>query len=351
MKKIEYRIEIPECILGKFTDALFLDIETTGFHRKRAQIYLIGAGYIKGEEFVCWQWFSDDGTEEELLQDFFSFVLPFKKLVHYNGLSFDLPFLEEKAKLYQIKGSLIEKEQLDLYREIRPLRHFLNLKDLKLPTVESFFRIEREETENGKTLIPVYKSYLESPTQEKEEELRKHNYFDIVHLTKLTEIKNIKNCFDEGFEILEFYITNQYLNVKIRCSYPFPKLVQGERFGILYSFYDKQGEINVPLYTGSLRYYYKNYKDYYFLPYENMVIHKSVAAFVESKHKEKCSAENCFIVKEGSFLRQYEPIFENELKQGYKEKETYFSVEELEKLECQYEYVKNVLRKIVMPQK
>ena len=252
MKKIEYRIEIPECILGNFTDALFLDIETTGFHRKRAQIYLIGAGYIKGEEFVCWQWFSDDGTEEELLQDFFSFVLPFKRLVHYNGLSFDLPFLEEKAKLYQIKGSLIEKEQLDLYREIRPLRHFLNLKDLKLPTVESFFRIEREETENGKTLIPVYKSYLESPTQEKEEELRKHNYFDIVHLTKLTEIKNIKNCFDEGFEILESCITNEYLNVRIRCSYSFPKLVQGERFGILYSFYDKQGEINVPLYTGSL---------------------------------------------------------------------------------------------------
>lgn len=328
-------------------NGLFFDIETTGFHREREKVYLIGAGYVKEEEFVLLQWFCDDGKEETILEDFISFSESFAYLIHYNGLSFDLPFLEEKAKMYGLNSSLLEKEQKDLFREIRPFKKFLNLPDLKLPTVERFFGMERKEEENGKSLIPVYKSYLDSPTKEKEEMLLKHNYFDIIHLTALTRILELKHCLNEGFEIMESQITDKYLRIKLKFAYSFPKLVQGEQFEILYSFYAEQGELNIPLFSGNLKYYYKNYKDYYYLPHENIVIHKSVAAFVDTANKEKCTVKNCFVVKEGIFLKQFESVFENTFKLDYKEKETYFSVEDFGDSKKQYEYVKSILRKIV----
>ena len=124
-------------------------------------------------------------------------------------------------------------------------------------------------------------------------------------------------------------------------------MVQGEKLEILYSFYAGQGELNLPLYSGSLKYYYENYKDYYYLPHENMVIHKSVAAFVDVANKEKCTAKNCFVLKEGVFLKQYEPIFEPVFQLNYKEKETYFPVDSFKDSKKQYEYIKSVLRVIV----
>lgn len=328
-------------------NGLFLDIETTGFHRGRETVYLIGAGYVKEEAFVVLQWFCDEGEEETILEDFIAFSESFNCLIHYNGLSFDLPFLEEKSKIYGLDYSLLVKEQIDLYREIRPFKKFLNLSDLKLPTVERFFLMEREEEENGKSLIPVYKSFLDSPTKEKEEILLKHNYFDIIHLAAITRILDLKYCLNEGFEITESYFTDKYLRIKLKFVFSFPKLVQGEQLEILYSFYDEQGELNIPLYIGNLKYYYKNYKDYYYLPYENIVIHKSVAAFIDVANKERCTAKNCFVLKEGSFLKQFDPIFENVFKLDDKDKETYFPVEDFQDSERQFEYVKSILRKIV----
>ncbi|MBQ3512412.1 MAG: ribonuclease H-like domain-containing protein [Lachnospiraceae bacterium] len=347
MKKIEYKTKVPECLCGKWKNGLLFDIETTGFHREREKLYLIGAGYVKEEEFILLQWFCDDGKEEVILEDFLSFSESFTSLIHYNGLSFDLPFLEEKAKKYGLSSSLLEKEQVDLYREIRPYKNFLNLNDLKLPTVEQFFLMERKEQENGKSLIPIYKSYLNSPTKEKEEMLLQHNYFDIIHLTALTQIVDLKYCLEDGFQIVESQVTDKYLRIRIKFSYSFPKLVQGEKLEILYSFYAGQGELNLPLYSGSLKYYYENYKDYYYLPHENMVIHKSVAAFVDVANKEKCTAKNCFVLKEGVFLKQYEPIFEPVFQLNYKEKETYFPVDSFKDSKKQYEYIKSVLRVIV----
>lgn len=346
MKIKEQKMKIPDCLHGRFENALFLDIETTGFQRERELIYLIGAAYVKENELVLIQWFCEDGKEEEILKDFLFFSSSFTKLIHYNGMSFDLPFLEEKAKKYGCCTLLFSKEQVDLYREIRPLRKFLNLSDLKLPTVESFFGIEREEEENGKTLILVYKSYLDSPSEEKEELLLKHNYFDLLHLLRLLEIFDLKCCLKEGLSIEETLLTDRYLRVRLHSSYSFLKRIQGEQEGILYSFYGSQGELSIPLYVGSLKYYYKNYKDYSFLTHENMVVHKSIAAFVDSANKEKCTAKNCYVLKDGIFLKQYSPLFEKLFVTEYKGKEQYFESEELKDELKQKEYIQSVIRKI-----
>ena len=51
-----------------------------------------------------------------------------------------------------------------------------------------------------------------------------------------------------------------------------------------------------------LKHFYKDYKNYYYIPEEGQAIHKSVAAYVDTSFKEKATKENCFTKKKGDFL-------------------------------------------------
>ena len=45
--------------------------------------------------------------------------------------------------------------------------------------------------------------------------------------------------------------------------------------------------IRTKVINDSLKYFYTDYKNYYYLPKEDMAIHKSVAAYVDRDHKKK----------------------------------------------------------------
>ena len=51
-----------------------------------------------------------------------------------------------------------------------------------------------------------------------------------------------------------------------------------------------------------MRHFYSDYKNYYYLPKEDMAIHKSVAAYVDHEYREKCKAYNCYVRKTGTFI-------------------------------------------------
>ena len=40
-----------------------------------------------------------------------------------------------------------------------------------------------------------------------------------------------------------------------------------------------EGILKVPLYEEEMKYFYSNYKDYYYLPAEDTALHKSVSSF------------------------------------------------------------------------
>ena len=103
--------------LGVLEDFLFLDIETTGLSPANAQIYMIGAlSYAEKSGWMLRQWFADSlSAEEECLRSFFDFAKDFRILIHYNGDSFDLPFLSRCASQYGMSCPLDEIQSLDLY--------------------------------------------------------------------------------------------------------------------------------------------------------------------------------------------------------------------------------------------
>jgi hypothetical protein len=84
--------------------------------------------------------------------------------------------------------------------------------------------------------------------------------------------------------------------------------------------------LRIPVYEGELHYFLPNYKDYYYLPDEDMAIHKSVASFVDRKFRRAARPSNCYTRKSGLFLPQYDAIMEPEFRMGYQDKISYFEL-------------------------
>ena len=77
--------------------ALFIDIETTGLKKETTSLYLIGCGNYTDEGYLVTLFFADDENEEsEILKEFAAFSRGFSNLFHFNGIKFDIPYLEYK---------------------------------------------------------------------------------------------------------------------------------------------------------------------------------------------------------------------------------------------------------------
>ena len=152
---------------------LFFDIETTGLSAARSGLYLIGAVYWQDGAWQLRQWFADSlFDEEEMLNAFFGLLGEKKKLaragggrgsavlIHFNGDTFDIPYIQRLARQYRLPWDLSGVLSIDLYKKIRPYRELLGLPNCKLKTVEQYFGISREDRYSGGELIYVYEEYL-----------------------------------------------------------------------------------------------------------------------------------------------------------------------------------------------
>ena len=60
--------------------------------------------------------------------------------------------------------------------------------------------------------------------------------------------------------------------------------------------------VTIPLLRDTLYHFFPDYKNYFYLPEEDMAVHKSVGSFVDSAHRKQATASTCYVKKEGTFL-------------------------------------------------
>ena len=99
---------------------LFFDIETTGFSRTACFCYLIGAAYRDNDSntITIIQWLAESDTDEPaLLSEFAKLTASFSLLTHFNGDSFDIPFLQKRAAIHNIELHLDNLRSIDLYMQ------------------------------------------------------------------------------------------------------------------------------------------------------------------------------------------------------------------------------------------
>lgn len=296
----------PENIPEK--EIIFFDIETTGLNRKSCSLYLIGIVLYEKNEWKLLQFLAESESEElTVLMEFSRYCQDRTCCLHFNGSSFDIPFLNEKFKKYKQKNPLDSMLSIDLYRKLSPFKSALQLTDGKQKSFEAAAGFPREDLLTGKDLINVYHSYEKIPDIEKENLLFLHNRDDMLGMLFLLSYAPLLYLLQDNFTIYSVELIPDpdtpkelLLILKLPCSFPIPLSVHNEQFYL--TLKDNRCAIKITMYEGSLHYFYPNYKDYYFLPLEEIAVHKSVGAFVDADHRRPAKACECFASSTGAFL-------------------------------------------------
>ena len=348
---------------------LFIDIETTGLSPKTSEIYLIGIAYCEEDKLKVRQYFAEDPSEEkEMLEAFSSFLLPYEKIIHYNGDRFDIPFLKARYEKHLLPDPFEGRGSVDLYRLIRPYKNILGLPDGKQKSVEKFLGINREDEYDGGKLIPVYREYAVNRGDEEKRLLLLHNSDDVKGMTQLLPIMYYLTFFDMFKDLPNIsvrtddeidesaYMTdedgsikqlplravkvqaNKYRDfegkerqeviMKLRLPFALPSSLAGNIDGCFFKTSGSEASLKVPLYDEELKYFYSNYRDYYYLPQEDMAIHKSLAEFVDKDFREKARPENCYTKKSGQYLMEWDLVFAPFFKRDYEDKNFFFDLNE-----------------------
>lgn len=315
---------------------LFLDIETTGFTARSSYLYLIGCVYYKNHSFHMIQWFAQTYEEEaDILRSFLDFSHDFQCLIHYNGNHFDIPYLEQKAAQHQLLSSLSLMEGVDIYQRIAPFKNFLKLPNAKQKTVEQYLGIARDDLSGGGELISVYHEYVKHPTEDALHLLLLHNADDIQGMVQLLPILAYPDLYQEGVRVTKVS-ANYYrdfrndaraeLVMKLSLPVTLPVPVSCYYLDCFLSANGDTASLKVPLLQAELKYFYANYRDYYYLPSEDTALHKSVASFVDKEHRIQATAATCYTRKQSEYLPEWEPLFLPVFKVSYDAKDTYFEL-------------------------
>ena len=68
---------------------------------------------------------------------------------------------------------------------------------------------------------------------------------------------------------------------------------------------DNKCQLKIKVLEDTLKLFFDNYKDYYYLPEEDKAIHKSVSQFVDKKYREQAKASTCYENVNDCFVSAY----------------------------------------------
>lgn len=317
-------------------DAFFFDIETTGFSPAYTFLYLIGCAHRVGDNFIITQYFAETKEEEgAILSAFLQELCYYQTVISFNGLGFDIPYLKKKCEKYGLTHPFDEKDYIDIYKEVSGLKFLLKLPDYKQKTIERFLGLSRNDTFSGGELIEVYQNYLKTPDEQAMFFLKQHNYEDVLGMTGLIAIRSYRKLFDGAFTVnsteTNIYkdrngIPQKELILTLQNQYPIPQRVSCQTDAFYLICDGVQSKLRIHLFEGTLKFFFDHPEDYYYLPAEDMAIHKSVATYVDKDFRKKATADNCYTKKDAIFVPQYETLITPFFKESSKDKLTYFEL-------------------------
>ncbi len=314
MKVFEYTVddlnisdrEVQMLVGASTSKVCFFDIETTGLSPDVSSVYLIGVSYFDDGKLRIKQWYADDyKSEPKLLTGFANFLADYDMIIHYNGGRFDVPYLEKKYSTYQMDSPFGTIDRLDLYLEMPSGRDYFHAKDNKLTTMEQIAGYHRQDTFSGKECIHLYteyiqKKYFKDPLcDQKLRQLLLHNHDDLIGTTVCVKLLSyrIYTPFHPTY-----YTEADMVWICDKLSSLVPRPTRCEKDGVILRYDGNDVMLGIPLITDMMYHFFENYKDYYYLPAEDMAVHKSVGVYVDPAHRKKATKSICYIKKEGDFL-------------------------------------------------
>ncbi|MBR6526483.1 MAG: ribonuclease H-like domain-containing protein [Lachnospiraceae bacterium] len=302
--------------LGDPTGLFFFDIETTGLSAKTSQLYLIGCLYTDGTHFQLHQWFAESYADEKLLlttfRDYVQSLPDGCLLMHFNGNTFDMPYLRQKYERYQQIFPLETMENMDIYRMIRPYKCLLGLPSLRQKAIEDYLGIPRKDPFDGGQLITVYEDYLRTHSSQGLQALLLHNDEDVRNMPLLLAALHFNDYMEAGYQLTQQNIhhtttwdgsdkTELLLTLISPVALARPISLRLDN-GTYLTASGNRIRLAIPLCQLTLKHYFTDTKEYFYLPDEDRAIHKSVGIYVDKEHRQKATKDNCYIKKTSIFI-------------------------------------------------
>lgn len=324
---------------------LFFDIETTGLSAAYSTVFLIGTVSFRNGQWTLTQYFAEHASEEkEILSAFFASAASHDVLIHFNGTTFDIPYLNTRAAACHLTCTTQNKISVDLYRTFRPLKNVFSLERMNQSSLESLVRWHRQDRLTGKQMVSLYRKYDASGEPGLRDLLLLHNHDDMLGMTKILNLSAFllllqgqitsvstgspfpPECIKYGrnTECEISFTTASPLPFPLAASCTLPSDTDGESLTFRITAADTEGILRIPCYYGEMLYFFPDYRNYFFLPLENQAIHKSVAAFVEKEYRIPAKPSNCYTRQSGFFLSQPDGQIHPAFRTSYESKNTYF---------------------------
>jgi uncharacterized protein YprB with RNaseH-like and TPR domain len=165
---------------------LYMDIETCGL--SAAPVFLVGLCMVGERNLVLRQLFARDYAEERaLLAELSRIMREHDFLVTFNGKSFDVPFLRDRAIHHRLEP-LAPLPHLDLLWMARRRWKEL-LPDCRLKTIEWHVLRRRRAGDVGGAEIPgLYHDYVKRGEAHRLLPVFHHNLLDVVAMVELTPV-------------------------------------------------------------------------------------------------------------------------------------------------------------------
>ena len=162
---------------------IFLDLETTGF--SATPLFLAGTLFIKEGDLKLMQFLARDYSEEGAIIAMLDELLTnFDFCITFNGKSFDVPYIRERAKYHKIDLKAAPR-QFDLLHPARRMwKH--SLPNCRLVTLEWHILGRRRIGDVPGWEVPcIYHDFVHTKDARKLKDVLRHNLIDVVSMAEL----------------------------------------------------------------------------------------------------------------------------------------------------------------------
>lgn len=274
---------------------VFYDIETTGLSQYSSFLYLVGAVTYEDGQWILYQWFGENESEEpEVLSAFSDFLTKDSVTIQYNGNRFDQPYLETRFQVHNMSSPFPGLLSIDLYQVLKPCKDLLKLPGMKQPDLEVFLHLPSRLFCNGKDGIRCFHKYQKTHDTDIMQELLGHNQEDLMGLGSVFCMLSYLCLYTGMYEPVHAEINDDLLLLTLRLPHPLPVLFSNGNSQFYITGEADSLRLMIPLTGGRLRQYYANYRDYDYIPTEDTAIPKSLSSYMDRSLRVPARRDTCY---------------------------------------------------------
>ena len=300
-----YEIDNISYSLEKYftSDTLFFDIECTGLSPRKSFIYMIGYATRLGNKITITQLLAKNESEElEIIQEFEKILNQYNCLLGFNSTRFDESFIVERCRKYHFNTTIKSKRHIDMYLTTTKAKCLLDLPNYKQKTIEEFLGLHRDDKYNGGELIPIYQHYSLVGDEESKNLILLHNFEDVKGMIYIADILSYSDLLADEITFVSKEMDDSKLRFELECNVSLPCPINKIREYGIYMIKNNRIYVTLNLYKGCLYTYLPDYRNYYYLIDEDIIIPKSIGESMDKSNRRPAARRDCKVALEGSFV-------------------------------------------------